>query len=158
MDATQAIMAFLHKVFAFDANSPLLFTQFYFWAFFAIVFAGFSLVKNRRLLRNSFLFFVSLFFYYKTSGLSVLILIFVTCSDFLIAKRIEASSKQWKKKVWLLLSICTDLFLLCYFKYAYFFTDIVNNLLGIDFVQGLEDIIDTAGFSAVKDGNFFVKT
>ena len=126
-------MAFLHKVFAFDANSPLLFTQFYFWAFFAIVFAGFSLVKNRRLLRNSFLFFVSLFFYYKTSGLSVLILIFVTCSDFLIARRIDASQKQWKKKAWLLLSICTDLFLLCYFKYAYFFTDIVNNLLGVNF-------------------------
>ena len=133
MDTSDAIMAFLHKVFAFDANSPLLFTQFYFWAFFAIVFAGFSLVKNRRLLRNSFLFFVSLFFYYKTSGLSVLILIFVTCSDFLIARRIEASQKQWKKKAWLLLSICTDLFLLCYFKYAYFFTDIVNNLLGVNF-------------------------
>ena len=129
----QAIMAFLQKVFAFDANSPLLFTQFYFWAFFAIVFAFFCLAKNRRLLRNTFLFFVSLFFYYKTSGLSVLILIFVTCSDFFIAKRIDAAQRQWKKKAWLILSICTDLFLLCYFKYAYFFTDIVNNLLGIDF-------------------------
>ncbi|MDO5442615.1 MAG: MBOAT family O-acyltransferase [Bacteroidia bacterium] len=133
METTDAIMAFLHKVFAFDANSPLLFTQFYFWAFFAIVFAGFALVKNKRLLRNSFLFFVSLFFYYKTSGLSVLILIFVTCSDFLIAKRIDASQVKWKKKAWLVLSICTDLFLLCYFKYAYFFTDIVNNLLGVNF-------------------------
>lgn len=133
MDTMQAILAFLHKVFAFDANSPLLFTQFYFWAFFAIVFAGFSLVKNKILLRNSFLFFVSLFFYYKTSGLSVLILVFVTFSDFLIAKKIDASKETWRKKCWLLLSICTDLFLLCYFKYAYFFTDIVNNLIGADF-------------------------
>lgn len=133
METVQTIMAFLHRVFAFDANSPLLFTQFYFWAFFAIVFAGFSLVKSRRLLRNSFLFFVSLFFYYKTSGLSVLILIFVICSDFLIARRIDHSTKKWRKKAWLLTSICIDLFLLCYFKYAYFFTDIVNNLLGLDF-------------------------
>ncbi len=143
MSSLQAMMAFLHKVFAFDANSPLLFTQFYFWAFFAIVFAGFALVKNRRLLRNSFLFFVSLFFYYKTSGLSVLILIFVTFSDFFIAKRIAASRRQWSKKAWLLLSICTDLFLLCYFKYAYFFTDIVNNLLGLDF--RIFDIFSWAG-------------
>ncbi len=125
--------AFLHRVFAFDAGSPLLFTQFYFWAFFAFVFAGFTLVKDRRLLRNAYLFFVSLFFYYKTSGLSVLILIFVTCSDFLIAKRIHSARTGGRKKAWLVLSICIDLFLLCYFKYAYFFTDVVNNLLGVDF-------------------------
>ena len=133
MGGTGDMMAFLHRVFAFDADSPLLFTQFYFWAFFAFVFAGFTLVKSRRLLRDSFLFFVSLFFYYKTSGLSVLILIFVTCSDFLIAKRIYAAKSAGSKKAWLILSICTDLFLLCYFKYAYFFTDVVNNLLGADF-------------------------
>ena len=71
MGMTGDIWGFLHRVFAFDADSPLLFTQFYFWAFFALVFAGFTLVKSRRLLRNAFLFFVSLFFYYKTSGLSV---------------------------------------------------------------------------------------
>ena len=133
MGGTGDIMAFLHRVFAFDADSPLLFTQFYFWAFFAVVFAGFSLVKSRRLLRDAYLFFVSLFFYYKTSGLSVLILIFVTCSDFLIAKRIYSAKSKGRKKAWLVLGLCADLFLLCYFKYAYFFTDVVNNLLGLDF-------------------------
>lgn len=123
---------FLQQVFAFDANSPLLFTQFYFWAFFALVFAVFSLVKSKRLLRNTFLFVVSLFFYYKTSGLFVLILLFVTCSDFLIAHRIARSSHIGRKKAWLLLSIVLDLFLLCYFKYAYFFTDVVNNIFNTD--------------------------
>ena len=135
--------AFLRRVFAFDAGSPLLFTQFYFWAFFAFVFAGFTLVRNRRLLRNAYLFFVSLFFYYKTSGLSVLILLFVTCSDFLIAKRIYSAQTQGRKKAWLILSICIDLFLLCYFKYAYFFTDVINNLLGVDFK--VFDIFSWAG-------------
>ena len=127
------LVQFLQEVFAFDASSPLLFTQFYFWAFFALVFAVFSLVKSRRLLRNSFLFFVSLFFYYKTSGLFVLILMFVTCSDFLIGQRISKSQRQRVKKAWLLTSVVLDLFLLCYFKYAYFFTDIVNNLLHTEF-------------------------
>lgn len=119
---------FLRQVFLFKENSPLLFTQFYFWAFFAIVFALFSLIHRRRLLRNAFLFFVSLFFYYKTSGLFVLILLFVTCSDFFIAKRIHAAQSKGGRKAWLVLSICIDLGLLCYFKYAYFFTDLVNNL------------------------------
>ena len=128
-----SLVHFLQEVFAFDASSPLLFTQFYFWAFFALVFAVFSLVKSRRLLRNSFLFFVSLFFYYKTSGLFVLILMFVTCSDFLIGQRIGNTRRKGAKKAWLLTSVVLDLFLLCYFKYAYFFTDIVNNILHTDF-------------------------
>ena len=73
------IWGFVQRLFGFDPNSPLLFTQFYFWAFFAMVYAVFALIGDRRLLRNAFLFFVSLVFYYKTSGLSVLILLFVTC-------------------------------------------------------------------------------
>ena len=74
-------------LFSYDPSSPLVFTQFYFWAFFGIVYAIFSLVKSKRLMRNAFLFFASLFFYYKTSGLSILILLFVICSDFFIAQR-----------------------------------------------------------------------
>lgn len=125
-----SLATFFHRLFAFDANSPLLFTQFYFWAFFAIVFAFFAMFHKRRLLRNAFLFFVSLFFYYKTSGLSVLILIFVTCSDFLISHRIDKAEKKGWKKFWLTCSIVIDLALLFYFKYAYFFTDFVNTIFG----------------------------
>ena len=128
-----SLVHFLQEVFAFDASSPLLFTQFYFWAFFALVFAMFSLVKSRRLLRNSFIFIVSLLFYYKTSGLFVLILLFVTCSDVLLGQRIGNTRRKGAKKAWLLTSVVLDLFLLCYFKYAYFFTDIVNNILHTDF-------------------------
>ena len=124
----EQILPFLKHVFLFEENSPLLFTQFYFWAFFAVVFAGFSLVHSRRLLRNAFLFFVSLFFYYKTSGLFVLILLFVTCSDFLIAKRIHAAPTERRRKAWLVMSVVIDLSLLCYFKYAYFITDVLGNI------------------------------
>ena len=126
------IQVFLRRLFSFDPNSPLLFTQFYFWAFFAIVYAVFALIGNRRLLRNSFLFFVSLLFYFKTSGLSVLILMFVTCSDFLIARRIASASTQGRRKAWLTLSVCIDLLLLCYFKYSYFFADFLHTLTGIE--------------------------
>lgn len=139
MDFT-AVVNYLKGILAFDAESPLLFTQFHFWAFFAIVYAFFALFKSRKLLRNAFLFFVSLLFYYKTSGLSVLILLFVTFSDFFIARRISAADDAfkasgkglWKKKAWLLTSVTIDLLLLCYFKYAYFFADVVHNIFGLD--------------------------
>lgn len=133
MEIIQAFIHYLAGVFSFDPNSPLLFTQFHFWAFFSIVFAFFALTRNRHLLRNTYLFFVSLLFYYKTSGLFVGLLIFVTCSDFLIAQAIDRCSTLWKRRAWLTLSVAVDLSILCYFKYAYFFTDVVNNLLGTHF-------------------------
>ena len=127
------ILSFLSKTFAFDENSPLLFTQFYFWAFFAIVFAIFSLIHSKRLLRNTFLFIVSLFFYYKTSGLFVLLLIFATISDFFIAKLVYRSDRELHRKLYVGLSICINLLVLSYFKYSYFFIDLVNSLFGTAF-------------------------
>lgn len=135
-------MQFLHHIFAFDSNSPLLFTQFYFWAFFAIVYAVFALIMEafpqargtgRLHLRNIFLMFVSWFFYYKTSGLFLLILAFVTLSDWLIAKQIgrcRVKEKMRSARWWLVLSVVIDLGLLAYFKYAYFFTNMLNDMFG----------------------------
>ena len=130
---------FLQNIFSYIPSEPLLFTRTYFWVFFLIVYAGFSLLKSKRLLRNAYLFLCSLFFYYKTSGLFVLILFFVTLSDFLIAKQIERvktkhpdKPKSWQAQFWLSISIIIDLGLLFYFKYAYFFTDIINQLTGLN--------------------------
>ena len=122
------ILNYLLEIFSFNASKPLLFTQFYFWAFFAFVLAGFSFIHNRQLLRNTFLFAVSLFFYFKTSGLFVLILIFSVAFNFFLAKRIHSADNTLKKKWILFFTIIGNLFVLCYFKYAYFFTDIYNNL------------------------------
>ena len=124
------LLDFLKTVFAFDANSPLLFTQFYFWAFFAIVFAGFALLQNKILLRNAFLCFVSLFFYFKTSGLFVLILIFTTVFNFYQADWIYRANTERKKKIHLVVGLVVNLFFLCYFKYAYFFTGLANDIFG----------------------------
>ena len=164
-------MEFLRHIFAFNSGSPLLFTQFYFWAFFAIVYAIFALImevgaqraqvrgeevkgKNVRLhLRNVFLMAVSWFFYYKTSGLFLLILIFITVSDWLIARRIYKSNKR-KAQFWLALSIIIDLGLLCYFKYAYFFTHIFNNIFGTE--VAVFDIFAYIGNGLCENGRFMV--
>lgn len=148
---------FLHHIFAFDPNSPLLFTQFYFWAFFAIVYALFSLFHSKLLLRNAFLFFVSLFFYYKTSGLAILILLFVTISDWLIGKQIYRSKTQQKNswaKFWLILSVCIDLGMLSFFKYAYFLTNMINDMFGANFE--VFNIFAWAGNGFTADGRFNV--
>ena len=53
------ITDFLYNIFAFNEKEPLIFTQFYFWAFFAVVMAMLCLVGKRLLLRNAFLFAVA---------------------------------------------------------------------------------------------------
>ena len=174
-------MEFLHHIFGFNSESPLLFTQFYFWAFFALVYAVFAMImemgahsaqairqegdkakgRNTRLhLRNVFLMAVSWFFYYKTSGLFLLILLFVTVSDWLIAQQIYRNkeqgtrNKEARAKAWLALSIIIDLGLLCYFKYAYFFTHMVNDLLGTEFA--VFDLFAYIGNGFSESGRFMV--
>ena len=153
-------MDFAHHIFAFDPHSPLLFTQFYFWAFFALVYALFALImeagahgqssKSRLHARNIFLLIVSWFFYYKTSGTFLAILAFVTLSDWLIAKRIHhlrnASGNTLKPRLWLTLSVMIDLGILGYFKYAYFFTNMFNDLTGAH-VTIVDQIILPVGIS-----------
>lgn len=123
------ILDFLKDTFAFDENSPLLFTQLYFWVFFVAVFAVFSLVKSKVLLRNTFLFFVSVLFYYKTSGWFTLILVFATFFNYIDGFLIH-HAKKGGRTGWLVFGLIVNLATLCYFKYAYFFADMVQNLFG----------------------------
>ena len=104
----------------------MIFTQFFFWGFFAVVLFFYSLIYKKRGLRNAYLFFISLFFYYKTSGLFISILLFSTLSDFIIGQLIYGSKKQLIKQLFVSASIFINLFVLGYFKYAYFFTESFN--------------------------------
>ena len=182
-------MDFIRHILAFDENSPLLFTQFYFWAFFALVYAVFALImsfrersershskavlqqsgptvqRSRKLhLRNVYLLFVSWFFYYKTSGLFLLILAFVTLSDWLIAGQIKkyqnekiGKCKNEKiPKILLAVSVVIDLGLLAYFKYAYFFTNMINDLFGTGF--RVFDVFSYIGNGFAEAGRFSVDT
>ncbi len=156
---------FWQHILGFNAESPLLFTQFYFWAFFALVYALFALItsgkhggsKSRLHLRNVYLLFVSWFFYYKTSGLFLLILAFVTLSDWLIAQRIRAKiERKWAPRLWLTLSVVIDLSILFYFKYAYFFTNVINDWFGADL--RVFDIFAYIGNGFSEAGRFDVDT
>ncbi len=134
MGLKEVAFDFLGNLFSFDQAHPLLFTQFYFWAFFAIVLAFLCVFRSKILLRNAFIFFASLFFYYKTSGLFLILLGFVIVYNYLAGLLLPRCGHSGWRKALVVLSIVVDLSLLCYYKYAYFLTDVVNNLFGTSFI------------------------
>ncbi len=144
------LFTYLARLFAFnfDPEHPLLFTQFHFWAFFFIVYTLFCLIvsvgqrgrhmgKVRRLWRNGYLFLVSLFFYYRTSGKYVLLLILATVVGYFLGMCFDRLSQREAttgkstaplRKALMVTGVVVNLGVLCYFKYAYFFTDIFNTI------------------------------
>ncbi|MDF2448965.1 MAG: alginate O-acetyltransferase [Bacteroidota bacterium] len=126
------ILTYLKPLFLYVKGQPVIFTQLYFWGFFAVVLAVYSLLYKKNNARTFYLLLVSFFFYYKTSGIFLLLLIFTIISDYNWGRLIYKTESVRKKKVFLAISMILNLSLLCYFKYAYFFVDSVNQLAGTD--------------------------
>lgn len=118
----------LIDIFSFSEDSPLIFTQANFWIFFAVIYFIYSILYSKKNLRSAYLFAISLLFYYKTSGLFVGILLFSTINDFFLGKAIYKSKSVLLQKILVAVSVIINLGTLCYFKYAYFFTDSYNYL------------------------------
>ncbi len=121
------------NIFSYSSEEPLIFTRLYFWVFFVVVLGGFSVLYNKRKPRNAYLFLVSLFFYYKSSGIYFLLLIFSTVTDYFIGNLLFKSESRIKRKSLLITSIFINLFVLSYFKYSGFFIDTINDILGTHF-------------------------
>ena len=126
------VFTYLKPYFLYTKGEPIIFTQLYFWGFFAIVLAIYSLVYKKNTLRTFYLLLVSFFFYYKTSGVFIILLFFTIFSDYNWGRLIYKTESTAKKKMYLVFSLVLNLTLLCYFKYAYFFTDSINQLAGTD--------------------------
>ncbi len=118
----------LIDIFSFSEDFPLIFTQANFWIFFAVVYFIYSIVYRKKSLRSAYLFAISLLFYYKTSGLFIGILLFSTVNDFFLGRAIYNSKSDIVKKTLVAVSVIINLGTLCYFKYAYFFTESYNYL------------------------------
>ena len=115
-------------LFTFDESHPLIFTQLDFWIFFLLVLAIFSYIHKYKLTRSIFLFVASLFFYFKTSGLLVLLLFSSIVINYFIGKGVWNTNSQIKKKGFVTLSVLFNILTLGYFKYAYFFTESFNEM------------------------------
>ena len=120
-------------VFLYRPEKPLLFTQFYFWGFFAIVMALYAIVYKRIAMRNIYLLLCSLFFYYKTSGVFLVLLIFTIVSIYYITNWLHRQPDGARRKAILALGVVVNLLILFYFKYTAFIVESVNGIFGTDF-------------------------
>jgi D-alanyl-lipoteichoic acid acyltransferase DltB (MBOAT superfamily) len=151
------LLTYLRQLLSFDSSHPLLFTQIHFWVFFLLVYAGFTFIVTRRwrlTARNAYLFAVSLFFYYKTSGIFVLLLVFSTLLGWLLgiymdrtkseigsrksegkdtSADLQPQTSDLKRKALMIVGVVVNLLMLGFFKYAYFFTDLFNSAFGTEY-------------------------
>ncbi|MCW3786072.1 MBOAT family protein [Marinilabiliaceae bacterium AAT] len=121
----------LHLI-KYNPNSDFVFTHYLFWIFFGVVLLGNAILYKKSILRNSFLFIASLFFYYKAGGYYFSLLIFSTIVDYSIGLGIGKSNKKYMKRLLLITSLIINLGLLSYFKYSYFFADVIAKVSGQD--------------------------
>ena len=120
------------QILSFSSKLPLNFTSIFFWVLFGISLVLYALVYKKTALRNAFLFFISLFFYYKTSGVFFVLLIFSTLVDFLIGHGLNRTSSIWKRQIWVATSVIVNLSVLSYFKYPYFISDFLSEGFNIN--------------------------
>ncbi len=114
-----------------DGNS-LVFSKLDFWLFFVLVMAVFGFLNKHIVTRSVFLTVVSLFFFYKSSGLYMLLLVVSVAVNYFLGNRIYKSEKAINKKWIIAISAIFNLLILGYFKYAYFFTDSFNQMFNTD--------------------------
>jgi len=132
-ERTSLFNALVFHLLNYNPDKAFVFTSAAFWIFFLFVLAGYSLVYKKLVIRNLYLFLISLFFYYKAGGLFLFILIFVTVIDYTCGFLIYRSKRPSGRIFFVLLSIVSNLGLLGYFKYTGFIISTINELFGTDF-------------------------
>lgn len=135
LSATDSLAQKIQTLLAYDAAQPLIFSS----GLFLFLFAGFLLLYStfRRATTARILYVIlfSLYFYYKSSGIYFLLLIFAATSDFLIAQAIHRTQRRSARRWLVALSVAVNLGMLGYFKYTNFLIDISNQLFGQGFLQ-----------------------
>lgn len=124
------IAAHWQEWFLFDPQRPMLFNSGLFLVIFLIFYPIYILTTNAKTnaMRNLYVVAFSLFFYYKSSGLFCLLLVFTTVFDYNIGRLLFEESRKNYRRLLLGISICVNLGLLGYFKYTNFLIDNYNTL------------------------------
>lgn len=123
------------ELLSYNSEQPMIFSS----GIFLLLFCGFislySALRRRDTLRILYVITFSLFFYYKSSGLYFLLLLFAAVSDFLIGSKISRTANQSAKKWLVALSVAINLGMLFYFKYTNFFIEMASQLWGEGFME-----------------------
>ena len=118
----------IYEIFSFASTDRMVFNRLDFWLFFLAFMVVFSALHKQQLVRSIFFTIVSLFLYFKTSGLFVVLLGGSIIVNFFLGKWVFKTEKESRKKWIIALAAIFNLFFLAFFKYAYFFTDSYNEL------------------------------
>lgn len=117
------------KQLTYNPAEPLIFTS----GIFLFLFLGFTLLygfmRNTVRLRVVFVTLFSLYFYYKTSGMFFLLLIFTATSDFTIGHYMIRCRERINRRLLVALSVSINIGMLCYFKYTNLLVDTLNAFL-----------------------------
>ena len=123
------------ELLRYDATAPLIFNS----GLFLFLFVGFAgvylLLRRATSLRILYVIAFSIYFYYKSSGIYFLLLLFAAVSDYLIGNAIVREQNVGTKKRWVALSVVINLGMLGYFKYTNFFIEMANGLFGSGFLD-----------------------
>ena len=115
----------------FDAAAPMTLDSGFFLFAFLILGIGYMVVKPVARLRTLYTVLFSLYFYYKLSGVYLLLLLFVAVSDYIIGHLVGRCRTNGKAgRGWVALSVAINVAILTYFKATIFFVDTINNLYG----------------------------
>ena len=128
-------IAKLQALMTYDSQSPLIFSSGLFLFLFTAFYLLYGLMRKTPMLRILYVIAFSLFFYYKSSGVYFLLLIFAATSDFILAQLIYRSRWNWLRKGLVFTSVAINLGMLGYFKYTNFLIEIANDLFGEGFLQ-----------------------
>lgn len=124
------LWSFLEMIFVYDKTHPLLFNSVLFLGLFLSFYALYIALRNTSRLRIVYVILFSLFFYYKSSGIYFLLLIFSSIVDYYFGQILHKEKIQWKRQIVLWASVTVNLGLLGYFKYTNFFIENLNLLVG----------------------------
>ncbi len=123
----------LKDIFLYNPEEPLIFNSgLFMFLFTAFLFIYKSLSHTDRP-KLIFVTLFSLYFYYKSSGLYFLLLIFATGIDFTLARLMYESQDPWRRKLFIVLTLVVNLGMLGYFKYTNFILGSFFSLAGAEF-------------------------
>ena len=115
--------------FLYDKANPLLFNSSFFLFYLLLFLFVFRLLQRTGTLRIVAVTLFSLYFFYKASGVYVLLVLAAAVIDFNLSNFIYNATSDFRRKALLVFSVVINLGLLAYFKYTNLLIDLYNAIL-----------------------------
>lgn len=131
MNITHDILSMLTTFFC--ESKGLLFCCGVFWLTFIFFLCIYALIYKKTVAMMSYVTLFSLFFYYKTNGLLVFLLLATAGVSWWLGLKIAKAEKPNIRKAYLWVYIASNILILIYFKYTNFLLDIWNDLFQSNF-------------------------